>query len=369
VHDATEEPDPLGTILGDRTIGAASKLAFYQLYKLCGWKLGVCLIRLDWLGTANGRDARSALDWLRELEKHGLISTDQRDKRRGTLRVWVLSLHPGDQERKPDPQLRLPFTVGPGVASEQASSARRGFCAETPAQTGVYVNPGRGLRSAYIAPGFLRRNPGAATVGDAPSCDNSDQRAGVLAQKPRRAHDHDYHDNDEEFIVVMNSVRPDLAEIERRAREAAAAAWPNCPVDEKLFYLLVRTHVLVEHVWPDRERAEEWLRHAIAVIADGNGKFGFGYFRRCLQYGCFDILGLCRCRSQSQEFFERALLVVSDTVRPLMDAFRAAESLKPPRRTLAEELREQRRKAAKNPLGTTKGILREAMAMANPEVN
>jgi len=349
-----EEHDPLDTVLTDRTIGAASKLALYRLWKLYGCQLGVGVIRLDWLGPANGRDARSAKDWLRELERHGLVSVDQHNKRRGTIRVWLLSLHPGDQERKPDPQLRLPFTVGPGVASEQAEKARGGFCAETPAQPGVLaVQPGvlAVQPGVYVNPGaergFLHENPRAATPDASGTCDNPHVGTGIAFTRGR-AHDHD-DDDKYKFVVVMNSLSPNLGVLQRRAKEIVAAVWPcRRTVDERCFYLLVRAAALVEYVWPDRRLAEEWLANAIAATV--RKKAEVGYLRRCLQFGCFDVLGLCASRSESEELFSRAMLAAADVVRPLMDNYRAEQRSAPKKPPLEEHLAEIRRQSAEEPM-------------------
>jgi len=106
----------LRMLLADRQLGAASKLAYLQLWELAGSQPGEIVITADWLGATCGRSPRAARLWLRELERHDLIKIGERNERRGTFCVAVFNPCPGNREATPDPQMRLPF--GPSEVSE-----------------------------------------------------------------------------------------------------------------------------------------------------------------------------------------------------------------------------------------------------------
>ena len=102
--------DALDMLFADRKIGAASKLAFLQLWRFARGQPGHVVITADWLAGRCGRSPRSAWDWLDDLEKHDLIKIGERNERRGSVEVFVYSPAPGssaDREAIPDPQLKL----------------------------------------------------------------------------------------------------------------------------------------------------------------------------------------------------------------------------------------------------------------------
>lgn len=116
---------PLKLLIADRKLGAASKLAFLQLWEYAGGKPGPIVITADWLGGSCGRSPKAAWLWLEELQKHDLIRIGKRNERRGSVSVDLYNPCPGgDREATPDRQLRLGAAAA-GVTGE-ASGTREG---------------------------------------------------------------------------------------------------------------------------------------------------------------------------------------------------------------------------------------------------
>ena len=82
--------NPLTVLFADRKIGAASKLAFLQLWTFAGQTPGRIVVTADWLASACGRSPKAAWLWLHELEAHDLIKIGERNERRGTIDLDLL---------------------------------------------------------------------------------------------------------------------------------------------------------------------------------------------------------------------------------------------------------------------------------------
>ena len=103
----------LSLLLADRKLGAASKLAFLQLWDFAGGQPGRVVITADWLGGVCGRSPKAAWLWLAELEAHDLVKIGERNERRGTIVVDVYNACPGGPGGKfVDSQTRLPIGCG-----------------------------------------------------------------------------------------------------------------------------------------------------------------------------------------------------------------------------------------------------------------
>jgi hypothetical protein len=102
----------LQLLFADRKIGAASKLAFLQLWLLASEQPGRIVITTDWLAGVCGRSPRSALEWLEELQSHDLLKIGERNPRRGTIVIDLYNPAPGDRVAIPDPQRSLPLAAG-----------------------------------------------------------------------------------------------------------------------------------------------------------------------------------------------------------------------------------------------------------------
>jgi len=100
---------PLKLLIADRKLGAASKLAFLQLWEFAGRQPGRVTITADWLGGVCGRSPKAAWLWLVELEKHDLIELGERNERRGTVQVDLYNPCPGNRAATTDFQTRLPL--------------------------------------------------------------------------------------------------------------------------------------------------------------------------------------------------------------------------------------------------------------------
>jgi hypothetical protein len=107
---------PLALLLADRKIGAASKLAFLQLWAFAEEQVGEIVVTADWLAGACGRSPKAAWLWLDELQKHDLIAIGERNERRGSVAIKIFNPAPGNREATPDSQVLLEFT--PSEVSE-----------------------------------------------------------------------------------------------------------------------------------------------------------------------------------------------------------------------------------------------------------
>lgn len=116
----------------ERSIGAASKLAFMYLWELAKRRPARIVITLVDLGATYGRSTRAAKKWLDELKKAGLIDRVDHDHVRGRVEMDVLHPNPGQREPlPPDPQQRLPLTYPPPAETPDVSAEERPTPAET----------------------------------------------------------------------------------------------------------------------------------------------------------------------------------------------------------------------------------------------
>jgi hypothetical protein len=99
----------LSLLFADRKLGAASKLAFFMLWKFAGNSPGRVVITADWLAGQCGRSPKAAWLWLEELQRHDLVKIGERNERRGTVTLDVYNPCPGSREANPDVQARLPL--------------------------------------------------------------------------------------------------------------------------------------------------------------------------------------------------------------------------------------------------------------------
>ena len=103
---------PLKLLLADRKLGAASKLAFLQLWDFAGNRAGRVVITADWLGSTLGRSPKAAWLWLDELVGHDLIRLGERNERRGTVVVDLYNPCPGERAAiTAQPQRALPIVA------------------------------------------------------------------------------------------------------------------------------------------------------------------------------------------------------------------------------------------------------------------
>ena len=116
----------------ERSIGAASKLAFMYLWELAKRRPARIVITLVDLGATYGRSSRAAKKWLDELKKAGLIDRVDHDQVRGRVEMDVLHPNPGQREPlPPDPQQRLPLTFPPPAETSDVTAQKRPTPVET----------------------------------------------------------------------------------------------------------------------------------------------------------------------------------------------------------------------------------------------
>jgi hypothetical protein len=115
---------PLKLLFADRKLGAASKLAFLQLWDFAGGEPGRVVITADWLAGVCGRSPKAAWLWLGELESHDLVKLGERNERRGTITIDIYNPCPGGRSGLAgDRQTRLPIGSGENTPAIAATSS------------------------------------------------------------------------------------------------------------------------------------------------------------------------------------------------------------------------------------------------------
>ena len=149
-----------------RVLGPALKAAFHMLWLEAGCEPNHLVITARWLGAACGAESRTALGWISQLEKKGLISVIERDERRGTIQVFVFRpTAPVGKTRQR--RLRSSATVTPfgrhqSRRTTPGSKRPRGFARINPRPLKTQNSPGKTTIRAPIrglARGFARTNP------------------------------------------------------------------------------------------------------------------------------------------------------------------------------------------------------------------
>ena len=93
----------------DRILGPGCKATYQLLWLLADCRPGRISVRSEDLGAFQGKTRNAAAQWIKHLVKNNLIEVVGRNKRRGTLEIYVWSPNPSDRHKKPDPQLLLPL--------------------------------------------------------------------------------------------------------------------------------------------------------------------------------------------------------------------------------------------------------------------
>ena len=118
----TPNGNALTILFSDRKIGAASKLAFFQLWTFAGETPGRIVVTADWLGSSCGRSPKAAWLWLEELQAHDLIKIGERNERRGTIDLDLYNPCPGNREATPDFQTTFPVSPATEVLGDFQST-------------------------------------------------------------------------------------------------------------------------------------------------------------------------------------------------------------------------------------------------------
>ena len=110
--------DQLAPLLGNRSIGPADKWAFAWLWRAAGNRPGTVVVTASALGAFFGASGRAAWKWVESLKKAGLVEEVDRDRRRGSVRLYVYDPAEDIAHRvgRSDPQGDLP-----GFADEDSS--------------------------------------------------------------------------------------------------------------------------------------------------------------------------------------------------------------------------------------------------------
>ena len=119
---------------------AGIQLAVYCLFEwlwhLVGGRPDYIVVTTKQIAYEFGKERRTIEGWFDKAGEQGLIEVMDRDKRRGTIHVYVFHPCPDRRERRPDPQRKLGFGSGRvmGKCARNPSRARwhGASCAKNP---------------------------------------------------------------------------------------------------------------------------------------------------------------------------------------------------------------------------------------------
>ena len=171
--------DQLAPLLGNRSIGPADKWAFAWLWRAAGNRPGTVVVTASALGAFFGASGRAALKWVESLKKAGLVEEVDRDRRRGSVRLYVYDPAEDIAHRvaRSDPQGDLP-----GFADEDSSPPAGPTSADLLALKGPSDGPFDVQRSIRVD---LSTYKGPRDSGD--TADMPAERPGSLLEAYRAA--------------------------------------------------------------------------------------------------------------------------------------------------------------------------------------
>ena len=99
----------LAALRRDSRIGPAVYRCFDWLWHLAGGRANYIVVTTKRIAYEFGVGRRAVEKWLEKLMEYGLVEVIDRDKRRGTIHLYVFHPRPERREPRPDPQRRLDF--------------------------------------------------------------------------------------------------------------------------------------------------------------------------------------------------------------------------------------------------------------------
>ena len=128
--------DSLAALRRDSRIGPAVRGCFEWLWHVAGGRADYIVVTTKRIAYDFGVERRAVEKWLDKLAEYGLIEIIDRDKRRGSIHLYVFHPRPERREPRRDRQQRLEFTAnagrdsldlcapkGPGVPSQASTCA------------------------------------------------------------------------------------------------------------------------------------------------------------------------------------------------------------------------------------------------------
>ena len=93
------------------TLSDGAKLAWLHLWTWCGSRPKCRTLTIRDLTRLTGAERRTVWDRIHRLERAGLISVEDRERRQGQVTLHVYRVPDYDQPERPDPQQRLPLNL------------------------------------------------------------------------------------------------------------------------------------------------------------------------------------------------------------------------------------------------------------------
>jgi len=120
--------DSLAALRRDSRIGPAVRGCFEYLWHLTGGRADYIIVTTKQIAFEFGVERRAVEKWLLKLREYGLAEVIDRDKRRGTIHLYVFHPRPERREPRPDPQRRLDLWApkGPDAGGEASICAPKG---------------------------------------------------------------------------------------------------------------------------------------------------------------------------------------------------------------------------------------------------
>ena len=259
----------LSALRRDSRIGPAVRGCFELLWHLTGGRADYIVVTTKRIAYDFGVERRAVEKWLCKLEEFGLVEVVDRDKRCGTIHLYVFHPRPERREPRPDPQRRLEFP-------------RLDLCAPK--------GPGERTDASTCAP------KGPARLGEASNC----ARKGPDATNPVGPHARvDSDDDEEQNFIIINQINADDPVWQRLSGAADKLVYEiyrrkgSCPSLSRYQSIFLLSVALLAETMGDG-----WVTNAVAATEESEkARKPPSYLRTCLvqrycaKYGCADDCG------------------------------------------------------------------------------
>jgi len=284
----------LAALRRDSRIGPAVRGCFELLWHLAGGRADYIVVTTKRIAYDFGVERRAVEKWIAKLGEYGLVEIIERDKRRGTIHLYIFHPRPDRRESRPDPQRRLDFPPTSG-------RDRLDLCAPK--------GPGGSGEASIYAP------KGPAKPGEASTC----APKGPAGDNLSRACASDDSDDEEEFSS-SSSLSLSAMDMVHGAIDLRRRLFPDrCPDLRHRDKVLLTSAVVIAE--SHGERGKHWLDESVELTIEHKPGKTVQYLKACLREGVATHLGRCSLADAPDEF-ARILLAVRPMVEKAIVEFR-----------------------------------------------
>jgi len=279
----------LAALRRDSRIGPAVRGCFELLWHLAGGRADYIVVTTKRIAYDFGVERRTVEGWLEKLQEYGLIEVVERDRKRGTIHVYVFHPRPDRRGPRPDPQRRLDFRPGErlGIYARETPDGQ----SET--NVGAHKSPGEQVET---------------NVGEhkSPAADNISRACAI-----------DDSDDDEE---ISSSSSLSAVELVQGALKLQDKLYPGRlpTLSHRDKVLLVSAIIIGE---AHGEKGKWWVDESIEATIEHKAEKPIKYFKSCLREGVATTLGRCHL-DQTPAEFARIFLRVRPTAETKISEYR-----------------------------------------------